>query len=149
MIISKTKYVGFEPRSYVNQICRIQTMDHVLVEPPAACKNGQSRTNILSLCHKTFTGSQISNLLNLNENEYTISSDEFNRLWEKIRIVIYVWKSLESLQRKAQSVRLQIRRSTDRNQVRNIIVQQKKFWPKGPSWESLSFDKILVLVYKE
>ena len=97
MIISKNKYVGFEPRSYVNQIYRIRTMDHVLVEPPAACKNGQSRTNILSLCHETFIGSQISNLLNLNENKYTISSDEFNRLWEEIRVVIYVLKSLESL----------------------------------------------------
>ena len=56
-----------------------------------------SRANILSLCHETFTSSQISNLLNLNENEYTISSNEFNRLWEEIREVIYVSKSLESL----------------------------------------------------
>ena len=69
MIISKIKYVGFELRSYVNQIYRIQTMDHVLVEPPAACKNGQSRTYILNLCHESFTGSQISNLLNLNEKD--------------------------------------------------------------------------------
>ena len=97
MILSKTKYIGIEPRFYVNKIYRIRTMNHVLVEPPAACKNGQSRTNILSLCHETFTGSQISSLLNLNENEYTISSDEFNRLWEEIRVVIYVLKSLESL----------------------------------------------------
>ena len=97
MIISKIKYVGFEPRSYMNQIYRIQTMDHVLVEPPAACKNDQSRTNILTLCHETFTGSQISKLLNLNENEYTISSDKSNLLWEEIRVVIHVLKLLESL----------------------------------------------------
>ena len=97
MIISKIKYVGFEPRSYVNQIYRIQTMDHVLVEPPAACKNDQSRTNILNLCHETFTGSQTSNLLNLNEKEYTITSDKFPLLREEIRAVIHVLKSLESL----------------------------------------------------
>ena len=97
MILSKTKYIGIEPRSYVNQIYRIRTMNHVLVEPPAACKNGKSRTNILNFCHDTFTGSQISNLLNLNENEYTISSDKSNPLWEEIRVVIHVLKSLESL----------------------------------------------------
>ena len=97
MIISKTKYVGFEPRSYRNQIYRIRTMDNVLVEPPAACKNDQSRTNILNLCHGTFTGSQIIKLLNLNENEHTISSDKSNLLWEEIRVVIHVLKSHESL----------------------------------------------------